>query len=103
MGYVRADLQSFRGTVEEFFPALAPFISLYASYPFKTSIVRLGPNGVIIAHQPGKATDIQVMDVTEFQPPMESVNIVDIIARLNAAFCSFDILIRSYASREAEE
>lgn len=49
--FVEHYFESFRKTVEEFFPQIANALTLYACAPFQTTVVRLGPNGVIVGHR----------------------------------------------------
>ena len=101
IAYVPDYIDSYRKTVEEFFPTLAPLLPFYAAYPFKTTIVRFGLHPVIMALRHNKTAEVDVMDVKDFQPPMDSVNVFDIAARLNAQFLLFDFSPRRFDKQEA--
>ena len=79
--YVKTYIVAFRRTVEEFFPRLAAFIRFYRLYPFHTTVVRLGPNGVFIVHRPDRSPEVEVRRFQDFDPPFESPNIYDIMKR----------------------
>ncbi|MGO9113491.1 MAG: restriction endonuclease [Thermoguttaceae bacterium] len=96
--YVRGYIRSFRRTVEEFFPRLANSIPFYSSYPFRTTVVRLGPNGVFVAHRPNPREEIEVRRSQDFDPPF--TNIHEMAERLNASV-SFDARLRKYDSQES--
>ncbi len=100
--YVKTYIVAFRRTVEEFFPRLAAFIRFYRLYPFHTTVVRLGPNGVFIVHRPDRSPEVEVRRFQDFDPPFESPNIYDIMKRLNAASCYFDARYRKYDTQESQ-
>jgi hypothetical protein len=100
--YVRVFFEHYRGTLEGFFSDLASSVPFYAQYPFRTSILRLGNNGVIIGHRPNQETVIEVLRPTDLDPPLQTVNIFDVIQRLQTPFYSFDFRVRSYSAEEAE-
>ncbi len=97
--YVGGYIRSFRKTVEEFFPRLAGSIPFYSSYPFHTTVVRFGPNGVLIAHRPDLCPEVDVRRFQDFDPPL--TNICEIAGRLKAPVCCFDFKLRKYDSEES--
>ncbi|MGA2617911.1 MAG: restriction endonuclease [Thermoguttaceae bacterium] len=99
--YVKSYVESFRRTVEEFFPRLAGSIPFYSLYPFHTTVVRFGPNCVIIAHRPNSRPEVEVRRFQDFDPPFESPNIYHVLERLKAPFCQFDGTGRKLDSEES--
>jgi restriction endonuclease len=100
--FVELFLKHYRETLERFFPNVAPLIPFYAYYPYETKVLRLGPNGVIIGHIPNENASISILRMSDFDPPLTSLNLFDIIERWKAPFCSFDFQGRSYDIKEAE-
>lgn len=101
MEYVQVFLQQYRKTLEDHFSSLAPAIPFYAHYPFETMILRVGNNGVIIGHRSSKSATIKIMRPTDFDPPMSTVDIFDVVQRWQTPFNSFDFSIRDYSEDEA--
>ena len=101
--YVHSYFDTYRETMEECFAALAPFIPLYSNYPFHTVIVRQGKNGVVIGHRPSSNRMIEVVHSNELDPPLESLNLLDIGKQLELSLLRFDCRVRSYSAKEATE
>lgn len=100
--YVQVFLKYYRETLETHFPRLAPTIPFYAHYPFETMILRVGNNGVIIGHRPNESATIKIMRPTDFDPPMNTIDIFDVVQRWQTPFNSFDFSIRAYSINEAK-
>jgi hypothetical protein len=100
--YAEVFLDQYRFTLNRFFSTIGPFIPFYAQAPYKTIIVRMGPNGVIIGHRPEATATIEVIKADDFDPPLDSFNIFEIVNRLQMSFCRFDFSIRTYDREEAE-
>ena len=99
--YVREYICSYRSTVEEYFQPLASSIPFFDLFPFETTVVRFGTAGAFIAHRPDVEESVRVLELQEFDPPFTTVNIFDVIARLNAVCCEFDLSGRTYSTEEA--
>ena len=99
--YIEAYFSSFRSTVDEFFPQVAKSLALYAGAPFHTTVVRLGPNGVIIGHRRSDSSRVEVKQVPDFDPPLESTNIFVIAKRLQVEQVSFSATPRTFDLNEA--
>jgi hypothetical protein len=100
--YVRAMIETYRSTLEQFFPKIASSIPFYAEYPFETLILRIGPNGVMIGHKPSSISSVKVMRPGDFEPPLETINILDIAKRWQVPGMSFDTRPRNYNAEEAK-
>jgi hypothetical protein len=99
--YVATYLAVYRSTLEEFFPDLAPLIDFYSRYPFRSLVLRLGPNGVIFAHRPSSSSSIEVLRPTDLDPPLETANVLQLQKRWQTPFMYFDFRIREYSTQEA--
>jgi hypothetical protein len=100
--YIHNYFKHYRNTLEQFFSTLAPYLAFYAEYPYETLILRMGINGFIIGHKPSPKASIQVMQISDFDPPLPSFNLFDIIDRWQTPFNSFDFSVRQYNAGEAE-
>ena len=100
--YVKEFITSYRDTVEEFFRPLASSIDFYRLFPFHTTVVRFGTAGAFIAHRPDTEESVRVMELQDFDPPFTTVNIFDVIERLNAVCGEFDFSGRTYGTDEAK-
>lgn len=99
--YIKEFFAAFRMTVEEFFPQVAPSLSLYADAPFHTTVVRFGPNAVIIGHRHNDQSLVEVRRYEDFDPPFDSPNIFDISKRLQFRHCYFSAAPRTFDANEA--
>lgn len=100
--YVETFLDRYREVMSQFFPKLAVLIPFYTQYPFLVSIVRLGPNGVIIGYQPDDDITIRMLDIKDLDLPPGPVNFFEIERKLSASHTSFDFRIRAYSLAEAQ-
>jgi hypothetical protein len=100
--YIETFFDSYRKTIEQFFLNLAPSIPFYSRYPFETYILRLGTNGVFIGHRPGPVPLVRIMRPSDFDPPLEAINILDIAQRWQVSVLSFDTNPRAYDAEEAK-
>ena len=88
--YVPLYIKHYRETIERYFPKIAPFLDFYTDYPFDTLILRLGGFGVITGFRPGTSATVTILQPTDFDPPLESFNIMDIQERWKAnGICAF--------------
>lgn len=102
--YVERYWQEFRAVAERYFGDLAAALPLYAKHPYSSTVVRLGPNGVIIGHKPAAVASVRVLPVEDFDPPLvELWTIFTIQERLEATLLSFDFRFASYSEDVARE
>lgn len=100
--YVHRYWAEFRAVVERYFGELSAALPLYAHQPYASTVVRLGPNGVIIGHKPADSASVRVLRFDEFDPPLEERwTIFTIEERLEAVLLSFDFRYSSYSEDEA--
>jgi hypothetical protein len=100
--YAQAYITHYREVIKRFFGNLAPYLSLYANYPYKITVVRMGPNGVIVGYQPDTQGAIEVIRVEDFDPPLPTLNFFDICKRIPANFITFSFALRAYDDDEAK-
>lgn len=101
--YVSTFLKQYRRIIDRFFASLAPVLSMYARAPFESTVVRMGPNGVIIAHRPAATPSVAVVQFDDLEPPLErGWTIFTLRDRLDAPFFSFDFTGRPYDQHQAE-
>jgi hypothetical protein len=90
-------------TIERYFGDVAGAFRLYAHYPYATTIVRLGSNGVILGHKPSGTASIQVIWTHQFDPPLDDLNLFSIQERLGTPVMEFSFDTRRYDEQEALE
>lgn len=100
--YTKWFFENYRTTIKRFFYSFSPYINFYSDYPFKTSILRLGENGIITGHRSYKKPEIRILRPSDFDPPLSLINIFDIQKRLKATFFTFSFVNRKYDASEAE-
>jgi hypothetical protein len=98
--YVNTYWEAFRGAVEQYFGAVANHLDWYRSYPFHTTVVRVGSQGTVIGHKPSDEAQVDVVDVKKVSSG-EHVNIFEIQKNLDAHVVTFDFGYRSYDTFEA--
>jgi hypothetical protein len=89
--------------VERYFGDVAGALRLYSQYPYSTTIVRLGTNGVIIGHKPCSTASTKVIWTHQFDPPLDDLNLFSIQDRLGSPVIEFDFNSRRYDEQEALE
>ncbi|WP_136513934.1 restriction endonuclease [Geomonas edaphica] len=99
--YVERYWQFYRESVEQYFGDVANALSLYASYPYESTVVRLGENGVIVGHRPASHPSVKVLSIDDFDPPLDEINIFDIQKRLHTPLMSFNFRYLAYDEEEA--
>lgn len=99
--YVNTYWETFRRDVELYFGELAGHLDWYRSYPFHTTVVRLGPQGTVIGHKPSGEAQVDVVDVADVTSG-DHVNIFEIQKNLDVEVVKFDFTYRSYDGSDAE-
>lgn len=90
--------------VERYFGELAAALPSYADLPYASTVVRVGPNGIIIGHKPAPSPGVTVLRLENFDPPLEPHwTIFTIQDRLEATLLSFDFRSSFYGEKEARE
>lgn len=100
--YAVGYIAHYRAVIERFFSNLAPYLARYVRYPYKVTVVRMGPNGTIIGYCPAPEASVEVIRTEDFDPPLPSLNFFDIYERIQAEFVSFSFQFRTYDAVEAE-
>lgn len=100
--YAEGVITHYRAITEQHFSSLTPYLALYAQYPYKITVVRIGPHGTFIGYKPATEPSVEVIRIQDFNPPLESMNLFDVRDRLDANFMTFDLSDRTYDASEAE-
>lgn len=99
--YPDALLAQYRLVIEQHFANLAPYLALYAQFPYQITVVRIGRNGTFMGYKPAEKAAVTVMRLEDFEPRIEYANLFDLQNRLEANLMTFDFTIRTYDSDEA--
>jgi Restriction endonuclease len=100
--YPEAVLAQYRAVIEQHFENLAPYLALYAQFPYNVTVVRIGRHGTFIGYKPGEEPTVTVIRLEDFEPRIEYVNLFDIQNRLEANLMTFDFSTRTYDRDEAK-
>lgn len=93
--YVETQLDSYRASIERFFPMAQQFLRRYQDYPVQSFVLRMGPRSFVFGQRKADGASTRVMTLHDFSPPVEQVNIFDIQARWQAPWMKFDATQRS--------
>jgi len=92
----------YRKTVEEFFPQIAAALPFYARAPFHTTVVRMGPNAVIVGHKRSSEAGVEVKQFHEITPLIDPPNVLVLVEQLEFESCWFDGTPNQYNKEQAE-
>jgi hypothetical protein len=88
----------FWSVVEQCFGDLAAAFPVHA---YATTIIRLGPQGVLTVSRPADATTVTVLRPEDFDPPLADISIATVMEATGATSWTFDSRFRSYSEDEA--
>jgi hypothetical protein len=99
--YYKLYFESYRKTLEDFFPDLAPHLGTYQSYPYKTTVVKWGEQIFTTFHQPFTEVVVEFKKFEDFG--LESGNFFDLKALFDPCAAEFDFRkTRRYDEIDAE-
>lgn len=102
LDYVREYWRSYRETIDKHFSDFAAVFTLYKGFPYDATVVRLGPNGVLIYHSPRGHGRISFRQAQEFVSGDEGFNVFGVQERLGADLVEFDFTGRLYNADTGE-
>lgn len=99
--YYKVYFESYRKTLEDFFPVLAPYLGTYQCYPYRTTVVRWGEHPSTIFHQSSDEVAVEFKNFDDLG--LESANFYDLKALFDPCSAEFDFSrTRRYDEIDAE-
>lgn len=99
--YYKVHFESYRKTLEDFFPVLAPYLGTYQRYPYKTTVVRWGEQIFSTFHQSSDESVVEFKDFKDFG--LETADFNDLKALFDPCSAEFDFRkTRRYDEIDAE-
>lgn len=93
---------AYRRTVKTHFSEQAVHFRLYADPYYRTTIVRIGANGLIFCHCPESSATVDVIQIQDIQPPLQDWNIYTIQRHFGATFIAFDFIPLEYGAEQGD-
>lgn len=94
--------KSFRNVVESHFSEISDKLFFYVNHPFETVIVKLGGHSICIGYKPSDEEIVRILNIKDFDPPLEYMNVEDIQKRLDLPVMGFDFTARLYGIEQAD-
>lgn len=102
IAYVGTFLQTYRVTIQEFFPHVQDILPL-CDTSLQSMILRFNQNGVFIGHRRSQSSKIEIQYVNDLDPPLKSLNVFEIAERFQPLSLWFSFEVRSYDQDEAQQ